>query len=83
MGNFVDHNFLEAQSLAMILQYVSPLTMAALSCNSLLHYLRYPTKYLINNILRLLNSAKDMVRFPNWLFTISTLIAGFLSTGGQ
>ena len=36
-GNFVDHIFLEAQCLARILQHVSPLTMAALSCNSLLH----------------------------------------------
>ena len=34
-GNFVDHIFLEAQCLARILQHVSPLTMAALSCNSL------------------------------------------------
>ena len=38
-GNFVDHIFLEAQCLARILQHVSPLTMAALSCNSLLHTL--------------------------------------------
>ena len=36
-GNFVDHIFLKAQCLARILQHVSPLTMAALSCNSLLH----------------------------------------------
>ena len=41
MGNFVDHIFLEAQCLAKILQHVSPLTMAALSCNSLLHTLPY------------------------------------------
>ena len=40
-GNFVDHIFLKAQCLARILQYVSPLTMAALSCNSLLHTLPY------------------------------------------
>ena len=40
-GNFVDHIFLEAQCLARILHYVSPLTMAALSCNSLLHTLPY------------------------------------------
>ena len=40
-GNFVDHVFLEAQCLAKILQHVSPLTMAALSCNSLLHMLPY------------------------------------------
>ena len=40
-GNFVDHFFLEAQCLARILQHVSPLTMAALSCNSLLHTLPY------------------------------------------
>ena len=40
-GNFVDHIFLEAQCLARILQHVSPLTMAALSCNSLLHTLPY------------------------------------------
>ena len=40
-GNFVDHIFLEVQCLAMILQHVSPLTMAALSCNSLLHTLPY------------------------------------------
>ena len=40
-GNFVDHIFLEAQFLARILQHVSPLTMAALSCNNLLHTLPY------------------------------------------
>ena len=40
-GNFVDHIFLKAQCLARILQHVSPLTMAALSCNSLLHMLPY------------------------------------------
>ena len=40
-GNFVDHIFLEAQCIARILQHVSPLTMAALSCNSLLHTLPY------------------------------------------
>ena len=38
-GNFVDHIFLEAECLARILQHVSPLTMAALSCNSLLYML--------------------------------------------
>ena len=38
-GNFVDHIFLEAQCLERILQHVSPLTMAALRCNSLLHTL--------------------------------------------
>ena len=45
-GNFVDHILHEAQCLARILQHVSPLTMAALSCNSLLHTL--PSKILIN-----------------------------------
>ena len=40
-GNLVDHIFLEAQCLARILQHVSPLTMAALSCNSLLYTLPY------------------------------------------
>ena len=40
-GNFVDHIFHEAQCLARILQHVSPLTMAALSCNSVLHTLPY------------------------------------------
>ena len=40
-GNFVDHIFLEALRLARVLQHVSPLTMAALSCNSLLHTLPY------------------------------------------
>ena len=40
-GNFVDHIFLEAQCLERILQHVSPLTMAAVSCNSLLHTLPY------------------------------------------
>ena len=40
-GNFVDHIFLEAQCFAKILQHASPLTMAALSCNSLLHTLPY------------------------------------------
>ena len=48
-GNSVDHIFLKAQCLARILQHVSPLTMAALSCNSLLHTLPY--KYLIIEIL--------------------------------
>ena len=33
--------FLKAQCLAIILQHVSPLSMAALSCNSLLHTLPY------------------------------------------
>ena len=37
-GNIVDHIFLEAQCLARFLQHVSPLTMAALSCNSLFTY---------------------------------------------
>ena len=40
-GNFVDHIFRVAQCLARILQHVSSLTMAALSCNSLLHTLPY------------------------------------------
>ena len=40
-GNFVDQIVLKAQCLAKILQHVSPLTMAALSCNSLLHTLPY------------------------------------------
>ena len=40
-GNLVDHIFLKAQCLARILQHVSPLTMAALSCKSLLHTLPY------------------------------------------
>ena len=40
-GHFLDHIFLEAQCLAKILQHVSPLTMAALSCSSLLHTLPY------------------------------------------
>ena len=40
-GNFVDHIFLKAQCLTRILQHVSPLTMAALSCNSLLLTLPY------------------------------------------
>ena len=40
-GNFVDHIFLEAQCRARILQHVSPLTMAALSCNNLLYTLPY------------------------------------------
>ena len=40
-GNFVDHIFLKAQCLARILQHVSPLTMAVLSCNSLLYTLPY------------------------------------------
>ena len=40
-GNFVDHIFIEAKCLARILQHVSPLTMAALSCNSLLETLPY------------------------------------------
>ena len=41
-GNFVDQFFfVKAQRFARILQHVSPLTMAALSCNSLLHTLPY------------------------------------------
>ena len=40
-GNFVDHIFPEVQRLARILQHLSPLTMAALSCNSLLNTLPY------------------------------------------
>ena len=36
-GDFVDYIFLEAQCLGRILQKVSPLTRAALSCNSLLY----------------------------------------------
>ena len=40
-GNFVDHIFHKAQCLARILQHVSPLTMVALGCNSLLHTLPY------------------------------------------
>ena len=44
-GNFVDHIFLETVCLARILQHVSPLTMAALTC-----YIRNPTKCLIINI---------------------------------
>ena len=40
-GNFVDHIFREAQRLARILQHVSPLTIAAFSCNSLLYMLPY------------------------------------------
>ena len=38
-GNFVGHIFLKAHCLTMVLQHVSPLTMAALSCNSLIHTL--------------------------------------------
>ena len=37
-GNFVDHIFLKAQCLARILQHVSPLTMAALSCKQPVTY---------------------------------------------
>ena len=40
-GNFVEHIFLKTQCLARILQHVSPLTMAALSYNSLIHTLPY------------------------------------------
>ena len=40
-GNFVDHVYLKFQCLARILQHISPLTMAALSCNSLLYTLPY------------------------------------------
>ena len=46
-GNFVDHIFLKAQYHARILQYVSPLAKAALTCNSLLHTL--PHKILDNS----------------------------------
>ena len=44
-GNFEDHIFLKAQCHASILQHVSPLAMAALSCNSLLHTLPYKIFY--------------------------------------
>ena len=37
----VDHIFLEAQCLARFMQHVNSLTMAALSCYSLLHTLPY------------------------------------------
>ena len=47
--NFEDHVFLEAQCLASILQHVSPLTMAVLAVAAC--YIRYPTKYLIIDIL--------------------------------
>ena len=40
-GDFVGRIFLEAQCLERILPDVSSLTMAALSCNSLLHTLPY------------------------------------------
>ena len=48
-GNFVGRIFLKAHCLTIVLQHVSPLTMAALSCNSLI--IHDPTKYLIINIL--------------------------------
>ena len=73
-GNFVDHIFLEAQCLAKILQHVSPLTMAALSCNSLLHTLPY--KMFDKFFLKLQKSAKDKVRFPNWLYFLNKLLLG-------
>ena len=63
MGNLADHIFLKAQCLARILQHVSPLAMAALACNILLHTVRYPTAYLI-----IWKNAKDKVRFANWLY---------------
>ena len=44
-GNFVDNIFLKAKFLAWILQHVRPLTMAALSSNSLLHTLPYKIFY--------------------------------------
>ena len=40
-GNFVGHICLKAHCLTMVLQRVSPLTMAALSCYSLIHTLPY------------------------------------------
>ena len=74
-GNFVDHIFLEAQCLARILQHVSPLTMAALSCNSLLHTLPYKI-FFNQNFFSLQKSTKDKVRFPNWLYFLSKLLLG-------
>ena len=72
-GNFVDHIFLKAQCIVRILQHVSPLTMAAVTAC----YIRYPTKYfIIKIILRLQKSAKDKVRFPNWLYFLSKLLLG-------
>ena len=38
-GEFLNRNFPKAQCLAMNLQHVSPLPMAALNCNRLLHSL--------------------------------------------
>ena len=70
-GAFVDHIFLEAQCLARILQHVSPLKMAALSCTSLLHTLPYKMFFL-----RLQKSAEDEARFPNWLYFLSKLLLG-------
>ena len=40
-GNFVGRIFLKADCLTMFLQHVSPLTMAALRCKSLIHTLPY------------------------------------------
>ena len=78
-GDFVDHIFLKAQCIARILEHVSPLIMAALSSNSLL--IRYPSKDLKDLIisilfLRLQKSAKDKVRFPNWLYLLTKLLLG-------
>ena len=75
-GNFVDHIFLEAQCLARILQHVSSLTMAALSCNSLLHTLPYKIFDKQNSFKRLQKSVKDKIRFPNWLYFPSKLLLG-------
>ena len=58
-GSFVDHIFLEAQCLARILQHVSPLIMAALSCNSLLYTLRILSKGLKNFPIQLFNPLSD------------------------
>ena len=72
-GNFVDHIFLKAQCLARILQHISPLAMAVLTCNSLLHTLLL--KIFDNlHVIRLQKSAKDKVIFPIWLYHRSKLL---------
>ena len=74
-GNFVDHIFLKAQCLARILQHVSPLAMAALSCNSLLHTLPF-IFFILNVLFKISENAKDQVKFPNWLYLLSKLLLG-------
>ena len=71
-GDFVDYILIKAQCLARIWQHVSPLTMEALSCNSLLHTL--PTKFL--KIFKTSEKCKRYGKIFNLLYLLSKLLLG-------